>query len=340
MPLDMQQIILSGNYPKEFKDQNPSPYSDPRISKDEKLGKYQALYGGLFKEVFEEQPTEEYRHFIFDTKTKQLKSINLNALENELIDPVAFAYDFGARFYDARLGRFTSVDPLTKKYPEQSPYNGFGNNPILFIDKDGKEPIKELVTDISSVIKVMKENNITDINSAIRFFDYDPNKPEEKRQLYTERKGWIDLKHFFASANLVQSGQTPAEVLSLGEMNELKQMIFKNKEASWFGYEDLQSNLQGAVFGMNFSGLEGNDFLAAFESYFKDVLKVSTFENAPNKDFIVENQEALQQKQKDGNRIKHFSYTPLFRKKEYKNEKVTKYSELLKKYKLSEAKKS
>lgn len=141
MPLDMQQIILSGNYPKEFKDQNPSPYSDPRISKDEKLGKYSALYGGLFKEVFEQQPTEQYRHFVFDTKTKKLKNINTNALENELIDPVAFAYDFGARFYDARLGRFTSIDPLQAKYPSISPYAFVANNPILFKDLDGRKII-------------------------------------------------------------------------------------------------------------------------------------------------------------------------------------------------------
>ena len=31
-------------------------------------------------------------------------------------------YDYGMRMYDARLGRFMSVDPLTKKYPTLSPY--------------------------------------------------------------------------------------------------------------------------------------------------------------------------------------------------------------------------
>ncbi len=48
------------------------------------------------------------------------------------------AYDFGARIYDSRLGRWMSVDPLQKKYPSLSPYNFVANSPILFIDPDGR----------------------------------------------------------------------------------------------------------------------------------------------------------------------------------------------------------
>lgn len=55
-----------------------------------------------------------------------------------LIDPVAFAYDFGARIYDARIGHFVSVDPLQKMYPSLSPYSFVDNNPIRLIDADGR----------------------------------------------------------------------------------------------------------------------------------------------------------------------------------------------------------
>jgi RHS repeat-associated protein len=49
------------------------------------------------------------------------------------------SYDFGARMYDARVGRFLSRDPLQTEYPFYSPYQFAGLNPIKFIDLDGLE---------------------------------------------------------------------------------------------------------------------------------------------------------------------------------------------------------
>jgi RHS repeat-associated protein len=50
--------------------------------------------------------------------------------------------DYGMRIYDPRLGRFLSVDPLTKDYPHYTPYSYAGNKPIKFIDLDGLEEAK------------------------------------------------------------------------------------------------------------------------------------------------------------------------------------------------------
>jgi RHS repeat-associated protein len=49
------------------------------------------------------------------------------------------SYDFGARFLDPRLGRWLTIDPLTKKFPSHSPYCFTINNPILYVDPDGND---------------------------------------------------------------------------------------------------------------------------------------------------------------------------------------------------------
>jgi len=51
------------------------------------------------------------------------------------------AQDYGMRINDSRLGRFLSVDPISKSYPMLTPYQFASNRPIDGIDLDGAEYI-------------------------------------------------------------------------------------------------------------------------------------------------------------------------------------------------------
>jgi hypothetical protein len=55
------------------------------------------------------------------------------------VEGIGNFYDYGMRGYDPRIGRFPSVDPLTKTYPWYSPYQYAGNKPVWKRDIDGME---------------------------------------------------------------------------------------------------------------------------------------------------------------------------------------------------------
>jgi RHS repeat-associated protein len=56
----------------------------------------------------------------------------------ELLDDLNLnLYDFGARYFDPVIGRWTSPDPMASERSWVSPYNYVQNNPMLRIDPDG-----------------------------------------------------------------------------------------------------------------------------------------------------------------------------------------------------------
>jgi RHS repeat-associated protein len=71
-------------------------------------------------------------------------------------------YDFGARIYDSRLGRWLAVDKFASVMPFYTPYRGFLNNPIVYVDPSGNiEYITIIVVDERSgkSIKMRKKTD-------------------------------------------------------------------------------------------------------------------------------------------------------------------------------------
>ena len=80
-------------------------------------------------------------------------------------DETGYSY-FGARYYDANLSIWLSVDPLASKYPHQSSYVYCSNNPIMLIDPTGMNDLPYLIFNGKThTLQIWDDGNTPDDNS-------------------------------------------------------------------------------------------------------------------------------------------------------------------------------
>ena len=108
--------------------------------------------------LFEEHSTSKTMPYLFNGKE---------------LDSETGLYYYGARYYDPKVSLWLNVDPLAEKYPHVSPYTYTLNNPIKFIDPDGRAPMDNItVNKYGKIIKIVRND------SPNRFFN------EKGKQLF------------------------------------------------------------------------------------------------------------------------------------------------------------
>jgi RHS repeat-associated protein len=91
-------------------------------------------------------------------------------------------YDYGFRIFNPSISRFLSLDPLTKKFPELTPFQFASNSPIMAIDLDGLEAfaVYNKATNSLGIIPDVSKTRPKLSYKGVSAFDYAKLTPADK----------------------------------------------------------------------------------------------------------------------------------------------------------------
>jgi hypothetical protein len=125
MPLEMKNILIKG-WTRDTITALPVKDNSPELLKKANLSptRYASLSWGKYDEEIRDKPLEKFSRTVFDNRKKKIIGfVNQEELYNNYnFDPVVFAWN---------------IDPLSHKFPGQSPYAAFDNSPIWKNDPTG-----------------------------------------------------------------------------------------------------------------------------------------------------------------------------------------------------------